>query len=149
MNITIYDKSSGEILRTMSIPAEMVGLQCSNDEGIVFGPHDGDKKYVVNESVHDYTAEEVRLKGSVPYGYKWKMPERSVMQILSDEQISDYHSNQARAKRNQLIAQTDWTQGYDIPQEVKAVWAPYRQALRDITTQKEFPLNIVWPDLPQ
>jgi hypothetical protein len=30
----------------------------------------------------------------------------------------------------------------------KAVWATYRQALRDVTTQTGFPWTITWPDAP-
>jgi hypothetical protein len=48
-----------------------------------------------------------------------------------------------RTQRNQMLKDTDWTQVADSPVD-KAVWATYRQALRDITTQAD-PFNIVWP----
>jgi hypothetical protein len=38
-----------------------------------------------------------------------------------------------RIERNQLIASTDWTQLPDAKESVKQAFAPYRQALRDIT----------------
>lgn len=53
-----------------------------------------------------------------------------------------------RFKRDYLISQTDWTQGYDIPQTTKDLWIPYRQELRDITLQSGFPANITWPIKP-
>lgn len=53
-----------------------------------------------------------------------------------------------RMKRNQLLQATDWTQLADIPQETKTLWEPYRQALRDITSQSD-PFNITWPVPPQ
>lgn len=53
-----------------------------------------------------------------------------------------------RFKRDYLIAQTDWTQGYDIPQATKDLWIPYRQALRDITAQPGFPTSVTWPVKP-
>lgn len=53
-----------------------------------------------------------------------------------------------RAQRNGLLAETDWTQAVDVPQEIKDKWAPYRQALRDVPQQEGFPFNVVWPDLP-
>lgn len=28
------------------------------------------------------------------------------------------------------------------------VWATYRQALRDVTTQSGFPWTITWPEMP-
>lgn len=56
---------------------------------------------------------------------------------------------QVRAERDQRISMTDWTTLPDVPlsDERRAQWAAYRQALRDITTQKD-PLNIVWPNSP-
>jgi hypothetical protein len=59
-----------------------------------------------------------------------------------------YALAQVRSLRNSLIAQTDWTQLSDIPAETKALWEPYRQALRDVTNQPD-PFNIVWPTPPQ
>lgn len=53
-----------------------------------------------------------------------------------------------RAGRDGLLFASDWTQLPDVPQSVKDAWAPYRQALRDITTQPGFPRNIVWPVPP-
>lgn len=54
----------------------------------------------------------------------------------------------ARSKRNTLLNETDWTQAGDVPQATKDLWAPYRQALRDVPDQSEFPLEIVWPVRP-
>jgi hypothetical protein len=52
-----------------------------------------------------------------------------------------------RAKRNQLLAASDWTQYADVSIPNKSEWATYRQALRDVTNQSD-PLNIVWPVAP-
>jgi hypothetical protein len=53
-----------------------------------------------------------------------------------------------RTERNRRLQACDWTQLSDIPAETKALWEPYRQALRDITDQPD-PFNIVWPTPPQ
>ena len=52
-----------------------------------------------------------------------------------------------RDHRNNLLADTDWTQVADAPVD-QAAWATYRQALRDITSQEGFPYNVVWPTKP-
>jgi hypothetical protein len=52
-----------------------------------------------------------------------------------------------RATRGQKLANSDWTQVADSPVD-KAVWATYRQALRDVTAQSGFPWTITWPDAP-
>lgn len=54
----------------------------------------------------------------------------------------------ARSKRNRLLAETDWTQAGDVPQATKDLWAPYRQALREVPEQVGFPTDIVWPTKP-
>lgn len=51
-----------------------------------------------------------------------------------------------RTARNSKLAACDWTQLPDAPVDA-AVWATYRQALRDVTTQND-PFNIVWPTPP-
>jgi hypothetical protein len=52
-----------------------------------------------------------------------------------------------REQRTQKLKETDWTQVADAPVD-KAAWAAYRQELRDITAQAEFPWNVNWPEMP-
>lgn len=57
---------------------------------------------------------------------------------------------QIRQHRDLLLMRSDWT---DLPNapltaEQKTVWATYRQALRDITTQAGFPETVDWPVAP-
>ena len=67
----------------------------------------------------------------------------------SDEQLAE----QACAERNQMLAESDWTQLPDARAamgEAKAAeWDTYRQALRDITEQPGFPADIIWPVKPE
>jgi hypothetical protein len=57
-------------------------------------------------------------------------------------------ANMARAKRDKLLAASDWTQVADAPVD-QAAWATYRQALRDIPSQPGFPAEIIWPVKPE
>jgi len=52
-----------------------------------------------------------------------------------------------RTSRTQKLKDCDWTQIADSTAD-KAVWATYRQALRDITGQAGFPWTITWPETP-
>jgi len=54
-----------------------------------------------------------------------------------------------RAERNARLSECDWTQLSDAPltDAEKQSWAAYRQALRDITDQAEFPFNVQWPNV--
>lgn len=50
-------------------------------------------------------------------------------------------------KRQALLINTDWTQLPDAPVD-KQAWAAYRQHLRDITQQPDFPTKIDWGTPP-
>ena len=52
-----------------------------------------------------------------------------------------------RNSRTEKLKDSDWTQIADSTAD-KAVWATYRQALRDITAQSGFPWTITWPTQP-
>ena len=54
-----------------------------------------------------------------------------------------------RETRNQLLAESDWTQFNDSPLtgEVKTSWATYRQTLRDLPASEGWP-NVTFPDTP-
>lgn len=60
-------------------------------------------------------------------------------------------ADEARTKRDKLLAATDWTQVLDAPidEETKTAYRVYRQALRDVPQQEGFPVSIVWPELPE
>ena len=64
--------------------------------------------------------------------------------IVRDGVVSP-SAEQLRTHRNELLAASDWTQVADAPVD-KAAWATYRQALRDIPSQTDFPWNTTWPD---
>ena len=56
-----------------------------------------------------------------------------------------------REERNRRIAQTDYLFTSDFPHatpEARQEWFEYRQALRDLPTATEDPVNPVWPVQP-
>jgi metal-sulfur cluster biosynthetic enzyme len=74
------------------------------------------------------------------------------VQELSPEEKQEYQnqkSREVRAQRLYLLQESDWTQFRDIPEEVSQLWAPYRQALRDVTAQPGFPFEVQWPQKPE
>jgi hypothetical protein len=52
-----------------------------------------------------------------------------------------------RTSRTEKLKDCDWTQIADSTAD-KAVWATYRQALRDITSATGFPWTMTWPESP-
>lgn len=53
-----------------------------------------------------------------------------------------------KRQRRYLLTESDWTQLPDVSKNIKDAWLSYRQELRDITLQKGFPLNVIWPTKP-
>ena len=53
---------------------------------------------------------------------------------------------EARYKRNNLLAATDWTANSDVTMTTEMT--AYRQALRDVPTQAGWPTTINWPTAP-
>jgi hypothetical protein len=53
-----------------------------------------------------------------------------------------------RVERNRRLADTDWTQGADVPDGIKSAYQPYRQALREITDNYTTLGDVVWPVEP-
>ena len=60
----------------------------------------------------------------------------------------DQKWDQIRLWRNQELASTDWTQLSDATVDT-AIWANYRQNLRDVPQQNCAPDQVVWPTKPQ
>ena len=72
--------------------------------------------------------------------------------VLDEVVRSTEESAETRAMRDRLLAESDWTDTLSFRErngEAKyAEWQTYRQALRDITKQQKFPLNVSWPVSP-
>ena len=66
-------------------------------------------------------------------------------EIEANKPSREYLESEIRSQRNDLLRQTDWMALSDVtmPQNV----IDYRQALRDITKQQDFPYSVVWPTL--
>ncbi len=70
----------------------------------------------------------------------------------SEQAIDAYEIDQAwqtlKNKRQVLLSGSDWTQVPDAPVD-HAVWAIYRQALRDLPANTVDPRTVVWPTPPK
>lgn len=89
------------------------------------------------------------LVGTPIYGNDWVLT-RTVVDLTADEiAANDAETAEAnRAKRNQLLAETDYFALTDVTMD--AAMTSYRQALRDITTHSNWP-NLAdedWPTKP-
>lgn len=81
---------------------------------------------------------------------RFNFASRSWVDPRSQQEVIDAKKSEALARRVKLLVASDWTQIPNGPltTEQQQAWATYRQALRDITQQEGYPLNIVWPTAP-
>ena len=58
----------------------------------------------------------------------------------------DRKAESIRTERADLLSETDWMACSDVT--MSDTWKTYRQALRDVPSQKEFPNSVTWPTKP-
>lgn len=121
--VTIYNKSTGEILRSFSGSEELIKLNVKDNEGYVEGGYTKGNERVVD----------------------------GVITLISDEEIESRALAVAwqsfKTSRNLMLQSCDWTQVPDAPAD-KDAWASYRQALRDLPDNTLDVRNVIWPTPP-
>lgn len=74
-----------------------------------------------------------------------------VVSVVVDEAArSAALAEDVRAERDRMLVRSDWTQLVDsaLDAEAMVLWQGYRQALRDVPQQPEFPVAVAWPEPP-
>lgn len=133
-NFIVYN-SKGKILRIGTCQDNDVNLQAQENEYVIEGVADIETQYVNANAV--YT---LPTKPGVDYifnydSFVWELDLDKVVRV-------------ARAKRQKLLVESDWTQLSDAPVYNRPDWIDYRQKLRDITDQEGWPTSIIWPQTP-
>lgn len=135
--ITYFDPFSGRILGS-SI--------CSDQEAIANTPKGAQVLSGMYDGLEFYVVAGVPTK-LPPKPNKFCVFDYDTKQWV-DMRTTEIQWSIVRDDRNRRLQTTDWTQLTDISAETKALWEPYRQALRDVTNQPD-PFNIIWPTPPQ
>ena len=76
-------------------------------------------------------------------------PKEADVKKKYDEIIAEEPLNLLRDVRNQILAQSDWTQSRDVTLSNDADWKTYRQALRDITKDYKSLEDVKWLEKPE
>ena len=106
---------------------------------------------IIDGTIYDY---DPSLVVPVPEGHEdyGKTVQQIVgSNIITDAMIAENKEletwAQMRKHRNRLLVESDWTQGEDVPSDIKTPWAKYRKELRDITKASSTS-EVVWPTKP-
>lgn len=137
-----WETTTTEVLEALGADVVLEGPQATGGTVYQYSQRDGVEqidgkwytKYVLGPVFTDTTVDGVTTTAAEQ--------EAAYKAIKDAEQASA-----VRQSRSDRLADCDWTQVADSPVD-KAVWATYRQALRDITTQDGFPWSVTWPDAP-
>ena len=135
MKATIYEHSTGRILRT---------IQAGRESDLLLNIGEGD--YWLEG---EYSSNEYYVKN----GEATILPEKPDYPCEFDFAIEEWVWDEVqswrvlREERDRLLSATDWTQVPDAPVDQQA-WAIYRQELRDLPDNTTDPRNPVWPTRP-
>lgn len=125
---TIYSLATGDILRTLSAPEEVLLLNLADTEGYVQGRGDSATQMVAN-------------------GQLVSKPVSVLAAIEAERAITN-----ALTLRQSLLVSSDWTDTLSardrLGETLYQKWQTYRQALRDVPAQPGYPASIVWPTSP-
>lgn len=139
MNFTIYKIANGEIIQSGHCQDEDYELQ-QIPEGcdIIALASAVHSQYVDNASIVDKPTQPSQFH-VFDYGLKQWVPN------------ADLAGQYVTRQRNAMLYQSDWTQipGNPLSVEKQQEWAYYRQSLRDITMQPNYPFDINWPVQPE
>jgi hypothetical protein len=128
----------------LNINGEIIFSQVTQDPEYLIG----EGQRLVADQTPDYdslTQYIVRVE-PVPEGQDYV--EYQIVDIsYTDQELVE----QAKNKRKFLFLECDWTQLPDAQLTTVQVdaWKVYRQALRDITDQPDYPRTIIWPTIPE
>ena len=105
-----------------------------------------DEEYTSTNYTYDVYTIELRSRDNLE-----EEIEANYDQWLEFVKNKDYEetAKEVRAKRDKLLADTDWTQCADtaLSDEEVEEYRTYRQELRDITDQEGFPYDVDFPTL--
>jgi hypothetical protein len=113
--------------------------------------------------IFSYTRKEAKQDGDIeiPTGYfldaiNFNKNEDDIIVVtrdtLREPESIKFEFQRIREQRNVFIQKTDYLATIDYPHATVAKqqeWLDYRQALRDLPSVTEDPLNPVWPTPPQ
>lgn len=142
--ITIYDSTTGRILRTGTYSDEITLLQLTQGYPYVEGNWSSDQYYIENDQVKE--------KGFAPFNSLQGYRQYDFDYVSKSWLINLPNTTKAvRNARNTMLSSVDkinpvWFS--TLTDEQKSELAAYRQALLNVPQQQGFPETVTWPNQP-
>jgi hypothetical protein len=138
-----WDTTTTEVLESLGASAVFEGPQASEGTRYQFSVYGGieqiDGKWFTKWNLGPSFFDTEDAKGNVTTAAQNEAAYKATKDAEQAKSVRD--------ERTKKLAETDWTQVADAPVD-RAVWATYRQGLRDVTAQETFPWDTVWPTKP-
>jgi len=127
-----YNIADGNINRIGDTSASLSDLIAEDGYAYIEGTGSSKTHYVMNSQIVQYTDAQANDK-SMPKECGWRWSNETMSYELEDADMA----NKAamiflRIKRDELLAQSDYTQMPDVTLTNQSEWDTYRQALRDL-----------------
>lgn len=146
MIISLYDENGVFFKSIESSSTESVILQLKDNDKFVGGYYTNETHYVdENENVKELSEEEKEFVNNTPFGYKWVGRKGEFVKVADDKSIYDFNANEVRSIRNELLKSSDHilsVADFPLTDKEKKEISEYRQYLRDLTNEDEFPFNL-------
>lgn len=68
--------------------------------------------------------------------------------FVSQEKLIETRQNEVKTDAMERILKSDWTQLYDVSNDMQELWKTYRTEVMNVYTQPTFPHYILWPTPP-
>jgi len=144
MTSFLYVTADGQIIGNGSVPDSDIDRLQPIENTVVITGKIGD---TVEGCYYDFSSGEVVYDTNKPGEYY--VFNYSQKAWVLDSSLAE---NDVRKQRNKLLQESDWTDTASAPNrlgpELYNQWQTYRQALRDVTNQSGYPLDVIWPIPP-
>jgi hypothetical protein len=150
---TIYNKLTGEITGLIAASEFLVSMRVQRDPNLEFieGEFSPEIYYFKNNQLEEYTEEQKTKKQIPPAPLFIGTWSNETMEWMPIQDITTL-SQGIVLERNKLLSDTDWTDTLSaksrLGEDLYNQWQIYRQQLRDITNQPNYPYQVTWPNAP-
>jgi hypothetical protein len=132
--VVLFDKSTGQPCGCIHGDQDAIDANLGSQKGYIETNRTDIENFYIDVSTQKIIDKSARPSPA----HEWSWLDKSW--ITTAESV--------RTERDRLLKESDWTQGLDVPEDIRRPWAEYRAKLRDISQTLGFPSTVQWPKQP-
>jgi hypothetical protein len=142
-----YNTITGEPIQTMQgYSMDLIEHILDNTTGAIELPTEPTiQNYYINSS-----GEVVEIPVQPSSEHTWNWTTKQWENLVTEEMRKAKAAQQVLVERKKLLDSTDWIviKAMDTGTPIPTAWQTYRQELRDVTNQTDYPYQVTWPTKP-